>query len=54
MNTLQRFITLVGGTTATGALEAGGGDHPLTLIAAASTALFALVSTYYKIKNKGK
>lgn len=48
-----RLILGVAGTGATAALEQST-EHPATIAAAAATALFMFVSTFYKIRNGGK
>lgn len=48
-----RICIGLAGTTATAALETTN-EHPATIAAAAATALFMFISTYYKIRNKGK
>jgi hypothetical protein len=53
MNDCQRILLGFLGTATTAGLETST-EHPATIAAAAATAAFMAVSTYYKIKNNGK
>lgn len=53
MNDFSRIFIGIVGTGTTAAFEQSA-EHPATIAAAAATALFMVVSTFYKIKNNGK
>jgi len=53
MNDLMKIGLGLVGTGTTAALETST-EHPATIAAAATTAVFMAVSTFYKIRNKGK
>jgi len=53
MNDFNRILLGIVGTGSTAALETST-EHPATIAAAGATALFMVVSTFYKIRNKGK